>query len=210
MRHTAPLPSPAVRRWPSLAERVGQCDEKGLKDLETPLRPEALRSHRWFGANDLRSFGHRSRARQIGLGTEDWAGKPVIAIINTWSDLSPCHTHFRDRVADVKRGVHQAGGFPLEFPALSLSEPFQKPTTMLYRNLLAMEVEEILRSHPIDGCVLMGGCDKTTPALIMGATSAGIPSIFLPAGPMLSGRWRQTVLGSGSDVWKYWDQKRAA
>ena len=177
--------------------------------MEVVLRPEDLRSHRWFGVNDLRSFGHRSRAKQIGLDAEDYRGRPVIAIINTWSDLSPCHTHFRDRVADIKRGVHQAGGFPLEFPALSLSEPFQKPTTMLYRNLLAMEVEEILRSHPVDGCVLMAGCDKTTPALVMGATSAGTPSIVMPAGPMLSGRWRDVVLGSGSDTWKYWDQKRA-
>lgn len=193
---------------PPMRQQYARATRK-VHHVEARLRPEELRSHRWFGVNDLRSFGHRSRAKQIGFDAEEYGGKPVIAIINTWSDLNPCHTHFRDRVADVKRGVHQSGGFPLEFPALSLSEPFQKPTTMLYRNLLAMEVEEILRSHPIDGCVLMGGCDKTTPALLMGATSAGIPSIMLPAGPMLSGRWRNTVLGSGSDTWKYWDQKRA-
>jgi dihydroxy-acid dehydratase len=175
----------------------------------TRLGSEQLRSHRWFGATDMRSFGHRSRAKQIGFDAEDYAGKPVIGIVNTWSDINPCHAHFRERVEDVKRGVWQAGGFPLELPAMSLSEPFQKPTTMLYRNLLAMETEELLRSYPVDGCVLMGGCDKTTPGLIMGATSAGLPAIFLPAGPMLKGCWRGTTLGSGSDVWKYWARKRA-
>ena len=173
------------------------------------LTPQQLRSHRWFGAEDLRSFGHRSRAKQMGFDAEDYAGKPVIGIVNTWSEINPCHTHLRDRAEDVKRGVWQAGGFPLELPAMSLSEPFQKPTTMLYRNLLAMEVEELLRSYPVDGCVLMGGCDKTTPGLVMGATSAGLPAIYLPAGPMLKGRWKGTTLGSGSDVWKYWAQKRA-
>ena len=177
--------------------------------MEARNSSATLRSARWFAATDLRSFGHRSRAQQMGYGPEDYAGKPVVAVINTWSGLSPCHSHFPDRVQDVKRGVLQAGGFPVEFPALSLSEPFQKPTTMLYRNLLAMEVEEILRSHPVDACVLMGGCDKTTPALIMGAISADIPAVFMPAGPMLAGRWGKTVLGSGSDVWKFWDQKRA-
>jgi len=168
-----------------------------------------LRSARWFEATDLRSFGHRSRAQQMGYGPEDYAGKPLVALINTWSGLSPCHSHFPERVEDIKRGVLQAGGFPVELPAMSLSEPFQKPTTMLYRNLLAMEVEELLRSHPVDAAVLMGGCDKTTPALVMGAISADVPAVFMPAGPMLAGRWGQTVLGSGSDVWKFWDQKRA-
>jgi dihydroxy-acid dehydratase len=173
------------------------------------LAPEQLRSHRWFGVRDLRSFGHRSRARQMGYDAEDYAGRPVIAIVNTWSDLNPCHAHFRDRAEEVKRGVWQAGGFPVELPAMSLSEPFQKPTTMLYRNMLAMECEELLRSHPVDGAVLMGGCDKTTPGLVMGATSMGLPFVFLPAGPMLPGRWGGQVLGSGSDAWKYWDRKRA-
>jgi dihydroxy-acid dehydratase len=133
----------------------------------------------------------------------------VVAIVNTWSDINPCHTHLRARAEDVKRGVWQAGGFPLEIPALSLSEPFMKPSTMLYRNLLAMETEELLRSYPFDGAVLMGGCDKTTPALIMGALSAGLPFIYVPAGPMLRARWRGTTLGSGSDVWKYWAELRA-
>jgi len=172
-------------------------------------KPEELRSYRWFGPDDLRAFGHRSRAMQMGYGHEDWAGKPIIAIINTWSDLNQCHSHFKQRVDDVKRGVLQAGGFPLELPAISLSEPIVKPTTMLYRNFLAMETEELIRSHPVDGVVLMGGCDKTTPGLLMGATSAGLPAIFLPAGPMLRGNWHGKVLGSGSDSWKYWDERRA-
>lgn len=171
--------------------------------------PEELRSYRWFGPDDIRAFGHRSRAMQMGYGPEDWRGKPVIAIINTWSDLNQCHSHFKQRVEDVKRGVFQAGGLPLELPAISLSEPIVKPTTMLYRNFLAMETEELIRSHPVDGVVLMGGCDKTTPGLLMGATSAGLPAIFVPAGPMLRGNWHGNVLGSGSDTWKYWDERRA-
>ncbi len=146
---------------------------------------------------------------QMGYDREDWAGRPVIAIINTWSDINPCHAHFKQRIEDVKRGVLQAGGLPLELPALSLSENFVKPTTMLYRNMLAMDVEELIRSHPVDGVVLMGGCDKTTPALLLGATSAGVPAIFIPAGPMLRGNWKGKVLGSGSDAWKYWDERRA-
>ena len=172
-------------------------------------RPEELRSHRWYGVQDLRAFGHRSRTAQMGYDRSDYAGKPVIAIINTWSDINTCHTHFKQRVDEVKRGVWQAGGFPVEMPAMSLAEPMQKPTTMLYRNFLAMEAEELLRSYPADGAVLMGGCDKTTPALLMGATSMNLPAIYLPAGPMLSGHWRETTLGSGSDSWKYWAELRA-
>ncbi|NPD69069.1 dihydroxy-acid dehydratase [Lichenicola cladoniae] len=174
-----------------------------------PRTPEDLRSHRWFGINDLRSFGHRSRMKQMGYAPEEFTGRPVIAIVNTWSGLAHCHAHFPQRVEDVKRGVLQAGGFPVEIPVMALPENFVKPTTMLYRNLLAMEVEENLRSQPIDGAVLMGGCDKTTPALLMGAASAGLPAIFMPAGPMLRGNWRGQVLGSGSDIWKYWDERRA-
>ncbi len=168
-----------------------------------------LRSHRWFGVRDLRAFGHRSRAAQMGYDRGDYAGKPVIAILNTWSDVNHCHTHFRSRAEEVKRGVWQAGGFPLEMPAMALAETMQKPTTMMYRNFLAMETEELLRSYPCDGAVLMGGCDKTTPGLIMGATSMNIPAIYLPAGPMLNAHWRERTLGSGSDVWKYWDELRA-
>jgi dihydroxy-acid dehydratase len=172
-------------------------------------RPEELRSHRWFGAKDLRSFGHRSRTLQMGFAREDFAGKPVIGIINTWSDINSCHSHFKQRVEEVKRGVWQAGGFPLEMPAITLAEPFQKPTTMMYRNMLAMEAEELLRSYPVDGAVLMGGCDKTTPALIMGATSMNLPAIYMPAGPMLRGNWHGEPLGSGTDSWKYWAELRA-
>ncbi len=168
-----------------------------------------LRSARWYAAADLRSFGHRSRTKQMGFAAEDYAGKPVIAILNTWSDLNPCHSHFRDRAQEVKRGVWQAGGFPVELPAMSLGEPFMKPTTMLYRNLLAMEAEELLRANPVDGVVLLGGCDKTVPALVMAAASMDLPAIFVPAGPMLRGNWRGQALGSGSDVWKYWAELRA-
>jgi dihydroxy-acid dehydratase len=175
----------------------------------TRKKPEELRSHRWFGVKDLRSFGHRSRTAQMGYDRTDYAGKPVIAIINTWSDINHCHTHFKQRVEEVKRGIWQAGGFPLEMPAMALAETMQKPTTMMYRNFLAMETEELLRSYPADGAVLMGGCDKTTPALLMGATSMNLPAIYLPAGPMLNSHWRDQTLGSGSDTWKYWDELRA-
>ena len=153
----------------------------------TRKKPEDLRSHRWLGVADMRSFGHRSRLRQIGYDAEDWTGKPVIGIINTWSEINPCHAHLRSRADNVKRGVLQVGGFPIELPAISLSETFVKPSTMMYRNFLAMETEELLRSHPLDGAVLMGGCDKTTPGLVMGAISMGIPAIYIPAGPMLRG-----------------------
>ena len=173
-------------------------------------RPVAdLRSQRWFAPDDLRSFGHRSRLRQLGYSADDAEGKPVIAILNTWSDLQQCHGHFRERAEDVKQGVWQAGGFPVEMPVLSLSEMFVKPTAMFYRNLLALEVEEILRSHPIDAVVLMGGCDKTVPGLLMGAISMDLPAIFVPAGPMVPGRFRTERLGSGTDVWKYWAERKA-
>lgn len=171
--------------------------------------PQELRSYRWFGPDDLRSFGHRSRTKQMGYGSEDFAGKPVVAILNTWSDLNTCHTHFRERAEDVKRGIYQAGGFPVEVPVMSLGEQFMKPTSMLYRNLSAMEIEETLRCHPIDAAVLMGGCDKTVPALLMGAFTMDLPCVFLPAGPMLRGRWKTETLGSGSDVWKYWAERCA-
>lgn len=179
---------------------------------EAPTRrrdPEELRSHRWFGPDDLRSFGHRSRAKQMGWDAADTTGRPIVALLNTWSDLNTCHTHFRERAEQIKRGVLQAGGFPVEVPVMSLGEQFMKPTSMLYRNLTAMEVEETLRCHPIDAAILMGGCDKTVPALLMGAFSADLPCLFFPAGPMLEGRWRNQTLGSGSDAWKYWAERQA-
>lgn len=176
---------------------------------ETRKTANQLRSARWFGPDDLRSFGHRSRMMQMGLGPEDWEGRPIIGILNTWSEMNPCHLHFRDRAEDVKKGIAQAGGLGLEIPTISIDESFTKPTSMLYRNMIAMETEETIRSHPLDGVVLMGGCDKSTPGLTMGAISAGVPFIFLPAGPMLRGNYAGRALGSGSDAWKFWDERRA-
>jgi dihydroxy-acid dehydratase len=168
------------------------------------------RSERWYGGEGVRGFSHRARTRQMGIGADEHLGKPVIGIINTWSEINPCHLHLRDRAGAVKRGVWQAGGYPIELPASAIAgETFTKPTAMLYRNLLAMETEELIRSYPVDGVVLMGGCDKTTPALLMGAVSAGLPAIFVPAGPMLRGNLRGEVLASGSDMWRFWDDRRA-
>src|SRR5262245_53410511 len=171
--------------------------------------PQELRSQRWLGSDSLRSFTHRSRAKQMGYASEDYADKPVIAIINTWSDLTTCHGHFRERAEEVKRGVWQSGGFPVEIPAMPVNETYMKPSPMMYRNFLAMEVEELLRCQPIDGAVLMGGCDKTGPGLLMGAISVNLPSIFLPAGPMLRGNWNGKVLASGSDMIKFWAERCA-
>ncbi|MFO0011260.1 MAG: IlvD/Edd family dehydratase [Planctomycetota bacterium] len=174
-----------------------------------PRDPSSLRSARWFGPDDLRSFGHRSRLKGMGWDDQDYRHRPIIAILNTWSDLNTCHSHFRERAEAIKRGILQEGGFPVEVPVLSLSEMLMKPTAMLYRNLLAMETEEVLRAHPIDAAVLMGGCDKTVPGMLMGASSADIPCVFFPAGPMLNARWRNTTLGSGTDAWKYWNERCA-
>ena len=171
--------------------------------------PESLRSLRWYGPDDLRSFGHRSRTKQMGLHRDEFVGKPVIGIINPWNEMNTCHTHFPQRVQDVKRGIYEVGGFPVELPAMSLGEQLMKPTAMMYRNFLAMEVEELLRSYPIDGAVLMGGCDKTTPGVLMGAISMNLPCIYVPGGAVLRGHWRGKTLGSGTDVWKYWDDRRS-
>ena len=168
-----------------------------------------LRSQRWFASDDMRGFAHRQRTQQMGMRREEFLGKPVVAILNTWSDMSPCHSHLRERAEAVKRGVWQAGGYPVELPALSVGEVMVKPTTMLYRNFLAMEVEEILRSHPVDGAVLLGGCDKSTPGLLMGAISMDLPVIFCPAGPMSNGQWRGQKTGAGTHTKKYWDELRA-
>ncbi|HVF62363.1 MAG TPA: dihydroxy-acid dehydratase, partial [Casimicrobiaceae bacterium] len=172
-------------------------------------RLEDMRSQRWFGAQDMRAFGHRQRSQAMGMRRADFIGKPVIAIINTWSDLSPCHSHLRERAEAVKRGVWQTGGYPVELPAISVGEVMVKPTTMLYRNFLAMETEELLRSHPVDGAVLLGGCDKSTPGLLMGAISMGLPAIYCPAGPMSSGWWRANKVGAGTHTKIYWNELRA-
>ncbi len=171
--------------------------------------PEDLRSFRWFGPDTQRGATHRQRFHQLGYRREDFIGKPVIGILNTWNDINTCHGHFPERVKSIRRGVSQAGGLPLELPAISLAEVMQKPTTMLYRNLLAMEAEELIRSYPVDGVVLMGGCDKTTPGLIMGAISAGIPAIYFPAGPMLAGSYGGRSYGAGTDLRRTWDDRKA-
>jgi dihydroxy-acid dehydratase len=168
-----------------------------------------LRSARWFDAPTRMGHTHRQRILQGGFAREDFAGKPVVAILSTWSDLNPCHGHFRERAEDVKRGVWEAGGFPVEIPVMALGEPFVKPSALLYRNLLAIQAEETLRCHPVDGAVLMGGCDKTTPGLMLGAISMDLPAIFLPAGPMLTGRWRGHDLGSGTDTAKAFNDWKA-
>jgi dihydroxy-acid dehydratase len=170
-----------------------------------------LRSRRWFAAGGMRAFAHRQRMQQQGLRREDVMQRPCIAIVNTWSDLSPCHAHLRERAEAVKRGVLMAGGLPFELPALSLGEVIVKPTTMLYRNLLAMEVEELLRSHPVDGVVLLAGCDKTTPGTVMGAISMGLPTIFCSAGPMLNDRYLKAgeperKVGAGTHTRLFWDE----
>ncbi len=168
-----------------------------------------LRSRRWFAATDMRAFAHRQRMQQMGLRREDVMNRPIVAIINTWSDLSPCHAHLRERAEAVKRGVLLAGAMPFELPAMSLGEVMVKPTTMLYRNFLAMETEELLRSLPIDGAVLLGGCDKTTPGLLMGAISMGIPALFCPAGPMLNDRHQGKSVGAGTHTRMFWDEYQA-
>lgn len=168
-----------------------------------------LRSRRWFELDSMRGFAHRQRLQQTGMRREDFIGRPVVGIINTHSDLATCHQHLRQRAEDVKRGVLLAGGFPVELPTFSLGETIVKPTTMLFRNLLAIETEELLTAHPIDAAVLLGGCDKTTPGLIMGALSTNLPAIFVPAGPMLSGNFKGVPVGAGTHTRKYWDERQA-
>ena len=180
-----------------------------MSDSTPRKNPEDLRSFRFFGPDDLRSFGHRSRIKQAGFNAHELEGKPVIAILNTWNDFVTCHAHFRQRAEEIKRGVWQAGGFPIEVPVMGLSETFMKPTAMSYRNFLAMETEEVLRCHPVDGAILMGGCDKTVPGLLLGAISVDIPVIFMPGGPMVRGSWRGETVASGSDVWKFWAERCA-
>ena len=172
-------------------------------------RIEELRSQRWFAGDTLRNFTHRARLAQVGWNRSDFMGRPVIGIINTWSDISTCHSHLRERAQKVREGVLRAGGWPIELPAMSLGEVWVKPTTMLYRNFLAMETEELIRSHPIDGVVLMGGCDKTTPALLMGAFSTNLPSIFIPAGASSNSSFQGQKVGTGTHTMKFWNERRA-
>jgi dihydroxy-acid dehydratase len=161
-----------------------------------------LRSQRWFAAPGAAGVHKQRRIKQAGFAPADYEGKPVIGILSTWSDFNTCHAHFPQRIEEVKRGVWEAGGFPVVIPMQSVSESFVRPTSMMYRNFLAMEAEEAIRSQPVDGVVLMGGCDKTTPGLVMGAASAGVPAIYVPAGPLLSGYWRGERMGAGSSTWK--------
>jgi dihydroxy-acid dehydratase len=180
----------------------------------TPPRTLAsLRSRRWFADSGMRGFAHRQRMQQQGIRREDLMQRPIVAIVNTWSELSPCHAHLRERAEAVKKGVLLAGGYPLELPAMSLGEVMVKPTTMLYRNFLAMEVEELLRSLPCDAAVLLAGCDKTTPGTLMGAFSMDIPVIFCPAGPMLNDRYvkdgQSRSVGAGTHTRVFWDEYQA-
>ena len=167
------------------------------------------RSQYWFGLKDKGGYIHRERLRNQGYAPDVFDGRPVIGIANTWSELNPCNGSLNDVAEAVKRGVWEAGGFPLEFPAMSLSESLQRPTTMLYRNMLAMEVEELIRSHPLDGVVLLGNCDKTPPGLLMGAASVDLPTLMITGGPMLNGRYQGQPVGSGTLVWKYSEQVRS-
>jgi dihydroxy-acid dehydratase len=173
------------------------------------MTAQALRSRNWFGRQDLDGFVHRSWIKAEGFSEHMFDGRPVIGIGNSWSELTNCNSHLRQVADAVKRGVLSAGGFPLEFPTISLGEILMKPTTMLFRNLMAMDVEECIRAYPLDAVVLLSGCDKTTPAMLMGAASANVPAIMVTGGPMLRGRWRTEDLGSGTDNWRLWADKRA-
>jgi L-arabonate dehydrase len=168
-----------------------------------------LRSRNWFGRQDLDGFVHRSWLKAEGFSDVVFDGRPVIGIANSWSELTNCNAHLRQVAEAVKRGVWSAGGFPLEFPTISLGEVLMKPTTMMFRNLMSMDVEECIRAYPLDAVVLLSGCDKTTPAMLMGAASADVPAIMVTGGPMLSGKWRTEELGSGTDGWRLWADKRA-
>jgi dihydroxy-acid dehydratase len=178
--------------------------------MSTPRkRPEDLRSRQWFGRQDRDGFNYRSWIKGRGVPDDQFDGRPVIGICNTFSELTPCNSHFRTLAEHVKTGVHEAGGFPLEFPVMSLGETLLRPTAMLYRNLASMDVEESIRGNPLDGVVLLMGCDKTTPSLLMGAASVDLPTIGVSGGPMLNGKWRGQDLGSGTGVWSMSEQVRA-
>ncbi|MFY1577471.1 IlvD/Edd family dehydratase [Verrucosispora sp. WMMD703] len=168
-----------------------------------------LRSGQWFGADGRNGFVHRSWMRNQGFADDVFDGRPVIGIATTWSELTPCNAHLRELAESVKRGIWESGGLPLEFPAMSLGEPLMRPTTMLYRNLLAMEAEELIRANPLDGVVLLSGCDKTTPGLLMGAASVDLPTLLITGGPMLNGKFRGQDIGSGTAVWRFTEDLRA-
>src|SRR5438445_5586599 len=172
-------------------------------------RMNGLRSERWFGGRDISGFIHRASVHAEGISRSALAGRPVVGISNSWSELVNCNLHFRALAEAVKRGVLLAGGLPLEFPTISLGENLMKPTAMLFRNLMAMDVEECIRAYPLDAVVLLGGCDKTVPAQLMGAASADLPAIMITGGPMLKGKWREQELGSGTDLWRLWAERRA-
>ena len=177
---------------------------------QKPKKPASeLRSQQWFGRQDRDGFAYRSWVKGKGVPHDQFDGRPVIGICNTFSELTPCNSHFRTIAEQVKIGVYEAGGFPLEFPVMSLGETLLRPTAMLYRNLASMDVEESIRGNPIDGVVLLMGCDKTTPSLVMGAASVDLPTIGVSGGPMLSGKWRGQELGSGTGVWSMSEQVRA-
>ena len=177
--------------------------------MDTELRSTELRSAAWFGASGKVGFVHRSHTRSEGFPDHLFTGRPVIAILTSWSELAPCNAHLHDLAQSVKAGVYEAGGFPLEAPVMGLGETLLRPTAMLYRNLAAMEAEEVLRANPVDGAVLLAGCDKTTPALVMGAASADLPAILVTGGPMVNGRFCGRVVGSGTDVWRFAEDVRA-
>jgi L-arabonate dehydrase len=175
----------------------------------TAMDKRKLRSQAWFGGNDKDGFIHRSWMRNQGFPGDVFDGRPVIGICNTWSELTPCNAHFRELAQRVKNGVWEAGGFPLEFPVTSMGETNMRPTAAMFRNLVSMDVEESIRANPIDGVVLMCGCDKTTPSLVMGAASCDVPTIVLSGGPMLNGRYRGEPIGSGTVVWRFSEAVKA-
>src|SRR5512138_294521 len=208
MPRPMPLPPPvtiATLPW----SRAMETSVDIIGASEGHMTTHRLRSRNWFGRQDLDGFAHRSWLKTEGFSDLVFDGRPVIGIANSWSELNNCNAHLRQVADAVKRGVWSAGGFPLEFPTISLGEVLMKPTTMLFRNLMAMDVEECIRAYPLDAVVLLSGCDKTTPAMLMGAASADVPAIMVTGGPMLRGVWRTEELGSGTDAWRLWGERRA-
>src|SRR5256884_3596899 len=208
MPRPMPLPPP-VTTATLPASRMGSPSSIIGCFRRVPMTSHPLRSRNWFGRQDLDGFVYRSWLKSEGFSDHVFDGRPVIGIANSWSELTNCNAHLRQVADAVKRGVWSTGGFPLEFPTISLGEVLMKPTTMLFRNLMAMDVEECIRAYPLDAVVLLSGCDKTTPAMLMGAASADVPAIMVTGGPMLSGKWRTEELGSGTDLWRLWAERRA-